>query len=386
MRKLLFIVLIAAAGAFAPAAAHSQTRADTAAVLLQAASQLESQNQTSAARALLELIRARYGGTAAADSAANRLSLVTRDVAEESGRVELMVFGTTYGLWLGIAVPVMMDAKDLPAYGAGLLVGAPLGFLTARQYTKSQPALTIGQARAITFGGTWGTWQGGGWMHVIGESTYCYDDGGCYEEGPSGRNTVGAMVAGSVAGLGVGTLLARKPISSGVATTVSLSGFWGTWFGLSIGSLADLRDDDLLAAMLTGGDAAIGATAFLAPKWNFSRNRARLISLAGIVGGVAGGGINLIVQPEEDIIAGIPLVTSIIGLGLGAYATRDYDAMTTPRPERGGEALLNKDAAGWHIGSIEPYPTLLRDDRKAERRIEPALGVTLFRATFQESP
>ena len=52
------------------------------------------------------------------------------------------------------------------AAGVGLLLGAPAGFFASRAYARSRP-LSDGQARAITLGGTWGTWQGFGWASVL---------------------------------------------------------------------------------------------------------------------------------------------------------------------------------------------------------------------------
>jgi hypothetical protein len=84
------------------------------------------------------------------------------------------VFATLYGLWLGVAVPTALGADDGEAYGAGLLVGGPLGLFSARAVTRSR-SLTEGQVRAISWGGIWGTWQGFGVAEVldIGEDVIC---------------------------------------------------------------------------------------------------------------------------------------------------------------------------------------------------------------------
>jgi hypothetical protein len=53
-----------------------------------------------------------------------------------------------------------------------------------------------------------------------------------------------------------------------------------------------------------------------------SRNRARLISIAGVIGGLAGAGMDLIMRPDDEKVAiGIPLATSIAGLAIGAGLT-----------------------------------------------------------------
>ena len=138
---------------------RAQTRADSAAVLLHAAEQLRLRGEAAAARALLDLIARQYAGTPAA-SEVDRMRELMRGMpaAERSGRTELLVFGTGYGAWLGVAVPLALESDEPEGYGVGLLLGAPLGFFAARQYATRDP--TYGQARALTFGGTWGTYMG----------------------------------------------------------------------------------------------------------------------------------------------------------------------------------------------------------------------------------
>jgi hypothetical protein len=395
----LVLCLVLFATWVTPSAARGQTRADTASVLMDAARQLDADGRRDAARALMELVQRQYGGTPAASAASAMLaSLGARPHVDEPGRVELAVWGTTYGLWLGVAVPLMLDMDNAEAYGVGLLTGAPAGFLAARAYNRKHPSLTVGQARAITFGGTWGTWQGFGWTEVLldGSTEDCTEGGGCFfEDEPTTEQLVGAMVAGGVLGIGTGAILARKPISSGVATTVSLAGMWGTWFGGAAGAMANYEGDNLLASALVGGDAAVIAGAVLAPRWNVSRNRARLVSLAGIIGGVAGGGVDLILQPDnEDVAFGVPLAGSVAGLLLGAHLTRDYDARGSDRGGSNppGEALLEWDD-GIRLGSFTPMPAMRRGaladtralrmtDRPERQRLQPAVAVNLFHARF----
>ncbi len=387
MKRYFGILLVAAAAMLAPTDVQSQTRGDTAAVLLKAARDFQVEGRHDAARAVLDLIRRKYGDTPAAGSVPDLLSSYANRVqADGSGRVELLVWGTTYGLWLGVATPIIADADGPEAFGVGLLAGAPAGFLLARKYANDHPGLTEGQARAITFGGTWGTWQGYGWMDVLGgETINCGDLCGEYRTDPSTSASVASMVAGGVAGIGTGLLLARKPIPSGVAAAVSSSGLWGTWFGFATGVITDLEDRDRLAATLLGGDAMVVAAGLLAPKWSPSVNRVRLVSLSGLVGGVAGGGLVLIMQPDdEDVGVGIPLATSIIGLVTGAHLTREYDRDRAVESSGGeaGNSLLRYSEGRWDLGSAAPVPVLRRDDRGPRPRLQPALAMNLFSARF----
>src|SRR5690606_28158570 len=187
---------------------------DTAAVLLDLAGKLETEGRLEAARMLYRLILERYPSAAAAGEARLRLGFVDRRIdvarAEQSGRTELLVWSTLYGLWLGVAVPAAFGADDAEMYGIGLLVGGPSAFAVARGYARRHP-LSVGQARAITFGGTWGTWQGFGLREVIDigtdTETVCFT-GGCVEVETDEREAAfAAAVLGGLAGIGIGAAL-----------------------------------------------------------------------------------------------------------------------------------------------------------------------------------
>lgn len=384
---LLFALALAAGAGARPAAA--QTREDTAAVLLDAARQLRADGQASAADAVLQLLQRRYAGTAAANEALRLLALVERSPEPvRSGKVELLVFGTTYGLWLGAAVPLMLDIEGAESVGAGLLLGGPVGFLATRAYLKGRPDLTEGQARAITFGGTWGTWQGFGWTEVLDLGREACDGDPqypCYTDEPSPEARIGGTVVGGLAGIATGALLARKPIPSGVATAVSFGALWGTWYGFAIASIADLQDEEVLATTLAAGDVGLVATALLAPRWNPSRNRARLVSLGGVVGLLGGLGLDLLVQPDdEDVAILIPALTSAVGLIGAAQATRNFDERRSD--DGGGEApggfsgaLLDVRDGRMDLG----VPALgLRVERDARHRPATSLYVPVLQARF----
>lgn len=358
------------------------TRADSAAILLDAATRLESDGRVDAARELYDMILARFAGTPAAAEATRLLGQGTGNRSTPAGRVELQVWTTLYGLWLGVAVPGAFGADEPEPYGIGLLAGGPLGFLAGLGLARSRD-LTVGQARAITFGGTWGTWQGYGWANVFdwGEQYDCEFDL-CVNDGGSEEKFAG-MILGGLAGIGTGLLLSRKTITDGVATSVSLGALWGTWFGVALGVIDDLEGDDLLAAALLGGNAGLVGATLIASHTQMSRNRARLISIAGVIGGLAGGGIDLIAQPDnEDSAIAIPLATSLAGLAIGAIMTKNYDR---PAAARGGDldgALLELDGGDW--GMNTPIPTLTTLSARVGGRPvrRPALGLILFRARF----
>jgi hypothetical protein len=369
-----FLLLVAIAGGREELQAQL-TPADSAAVLLEAAQYFDALGREEVARALFELIATRFPSTLAGGVAAGRVATlrVGDQTMSRGGRVELQVWSTLYGLFLGVAIPAALDSDDPEAYGVGLLLGGPAGFLAGRRLASGRE-LSDGQTRAITFGGTWGTWQGFGWAQVA--------------DANDSPEVFASMIAGGLVGIGTGAVLSRRPISAAAATASSLGALWGTWFALAGGVLADVEGDDLLALSLLGGNAGLAGAALASPSWGMSRNRLRLVSIAGVMGGLGGAGLDLIIQPESEKIAiAIPLAGSLIGLGLGVRFTRDRDqpvgggALTDARVEAllGEGALLMRDGGRFSLGSPLPTPTLLPLDRGGW---EPGLALNLFRASF----
>jgi hypothetical protein len=358
------------------------TRADSAAVLLDAATRLERDGRTGAARDLYAMIVDRFAGTPSADRARQLLGEEPPAPSTRSGRVELQVFSTLYGLWLGVAVPAAFGAEGSEPYGIGLLIGGPAGFLTGLGLARSRE-FTDGQTRAITYGGLWGSWQGFGWAEILdlGEGPDCDGDFCVSDGGPEER--FAGTVLGGLAGIGIGIALSGRTITDGVATSATLGSLWGSWFGFSLGIIGGQTADDLLASSLLAGNAGLVTGAVIASRTTMSRNRARLISIAGVIGGLAGGGIDLIVRPDDDdALMAIPLVGSIAGLTIGTLTTRNFDRGVSPGGDDLDDALLRFDGGDWALGT--PVPSLSSmTDRVGGRDVRrPALGFTLFRARF----
>ena len=175
--------------------------ADSANVLLDAAESFESDGRWDVAEALYRFIAEHFDTTPASFQARTRFLALNRVGAEGSGSVELRVWATTFGLWLGVAVPAWLDADQPEPYGAGLLLGGPAGYFGGKVLAESLD-LTEGQARAVTLGGTWGTWQGFGWAEVLelGGQENCFR-GPCFDSGPSDEARFGAMVIGGLSGI-----------------------------------------------------------------------------------------------------------------------------------------------------------------------------------------
>ncbi len=381
LRRFLFSFL-AGALFIVPAHVHAQvSSADSAAVVLNLATQLRAEGRTNLANSLLALVLERWPNTPAAAEAARLRGELRTVVEERSGKTELLVFSTSYGLALGAAIPGAFNSDQPEVYGLGLIAGGPLGYFIGRGITRSRP-VSEGQARAISFGTLWGAWQGFGWVQAlnIGEDERC-DFDVCYTGDPDGPTLAKAAVLGSFAGLATGLYLSRKDIPAGTATTVNFGAFWGTWFGFASSVLVGTDDDDHnLMYALVGGDAGLVATALLAPGWNLSRSRARLISIAGVAGGLAGAGLLLILQPDGDSQIAIPMATSALGLGLGAAWTRNYDERSSPRAQDPEPEALLQWNRGFSIGAFQPTLRMVQADRRGKQA--PALAIPLFKAAF----
>lgn len=397
---LLAILVLLAAAARPQEASAQLTPADSAEVLLDAASRFAAEGRQDIAQALYRHIVQRFPSTPAARAAQLRLGAARVEGSGGSGSVELQVWSTLYGLWLGVAVPGAFGADSSEPYGLGLLLGGPAGFLAGKALAKSRPDLTVGQARAITLGGSWGTWQGWGWAEVfdLGKRQLCVNEPWgdyCYEEGNSSEEKFAAMILGGAAGIATGAVLARRPITPGVATSANFGSLWGSWLGFGAGYLADWEDDTLLAATLLGGNAGLAVGALKAHQWRMSRNRSRIVSIYGVIGGLAGAGIDLLARPDDEKVAmAIPLAGSVLGLGLGVANTRDYDALEAGGGGAGlgggqgaearnpAPALLNFSQGSWSVDAPMLVPRVVEMDGPRGTVRRPALGVNLLSARF----
>lgn len=382
MRTQRLLITIAALLALALTATPSLAQetageADPAAVLYRTALLLEAEGEIDLADSLMDYILRRYPDSAAAATIRSQRAAPDRRRGEGNGRTELIVWSTLYGLWLGVAIPGMLGADGTEAYGLGLLLGGPAGFGTAWSATRDTP-IGDGQAGIITWAGSWGTWQGFGWAHVLDVGGKCATEplpgepvDQCSTD-PSTEATLGWMVGGGLAGAVGGAVAARRlDISPGDATLVNLGSLWGTWYGFVLTVLADMEDDNGLATTLLAGNVGAGAGALLARAYPVSRSQARIASIIGVAGGLAGAGIDLIIQPDNAKVAiAIPAVTSALALGLAASRIE----LGGGAGERGAEG----GGAEWSLGG----PLFTSPVRGPSGDYRTTLSLTLLSGTF----
>jgi hypothetical protein len=356
-------------------------------VLLTVARDLSSAGQHDLAEELLRYIVRRFEGAPAAIEAETLLTGVRRAQALGSGRTGFIIWNTLFTTWLGLAIPAAFGADDASAYGAGLLVGAPLGFFASKTYARTTP-LTAGQGGLYWLSTVWLSWQALGWREVlnIGDDELCFPDGlggeFCRENTPDTAPWA-ALVAGGLAGVGAGIVLSRRDIDNGTASLLRHAAFWGTWYGVGLGVLTDATDESLLTWALLGGDAALLAGIPLAKAWQPSPGQVRLITAAGLAGGLAGVGLDLLLEVDDDQTAiAIPLVGTTVGLLGGALMGSRRSAAAADAASDFGTALVSLDG---RLGVDLPWPlptaipSLLPDGRI---RSQPGIQVKLFNARF----
>jgi hypothetical protein len=389
LRVLLMLIVASVTILTVPAPSSAQVApGDAAAVLLRTAIEFEGQSEWDLARALYLHISERYPGTVAADEAREQLTRPGAERADRVSRLELSVFGTLYGLWLGVAVPTALGADHTEAYGAGLLAGVPLGLFSALSAQRSQQ-YTEGQTRAISWGGIWGSWQGLGWTEVLGIGQYeVCSQYGCYERDDNTEEVFTAMILGGLAGIATGAVLARNPVRSGVSSAAQGGSTWGSIYGAMLAAVLDIDDggdsDGVLIASLLGGNAGLFAGELLGSSYDVSRHRVRLMNLGALGGGLVGLGIDLLTDPGDNAMIAIPLVSSMAGLAIATVATRGHDGVSGSALGGGdGLALLGYSDAGWRVGTPMPIPTAIPIDLDDGRQDwVPGLRFELFRARF----
>lgn len=396
LRAFMMLVCTTLLPMLAPPAAHAQidsimvvtadAAADTAGVALGLAREFQAAGQEAEATALLQYVIEHYPGTPEAREAEELLAGHREVRSIGRGESQFIVWNTVFATWLGIAIPVAAGADEPAAYGVSLLVAPATGFFASRAYAKSRP-ISLGQSGAYLWSTVWASWQAVGWRSVleIGNTETCYDYGGgvqCYSSSPE-LAEMKALVVGGLVGVAGGLILANQNIAAGDATLVTHASLWGTFYGLTIGGMADLSDDDLLTATLIGGNVGLLAAIPGARSWKPARGQVWVISAIGLAGGVAGLGVDLIALPDDDTTAIlIPTVGATLGLVLGAALTANTKWEDEAALEPWSDSLLSFNR-GAEFGFPLPRPgavTILDD--KVQRKRVPSFEVRLVQAGF----
>ncbi|MDX2087063.1 MAG: hypothetical protein SFX73_04390 [Kofleriaceae bacterium] len=268
-------------------------------------------------------------GTAARP--APRAALVEQPT--NGARAELALFQGIHGIHVGIELCLIAQCDDAEPYVLLGLVGGIAG--TAASLTRDN--IRSGTRALVNSGTVWGAFNAG--MILINTD-------------PESISTVGlGLLAGQ--GLGIGAALAletRRP----TAGQVALANSGGQWALALTGLLMatfepDIADRNIPLVLMAAGDAGIGVGAYLASRYPWvSRAQTLVLDAGGIVGGVAGGGLGVMLtgSVEDRTTYAAAAVGIVAGLGAAAYLTRNWrndDALamrTALAPVPGGGAMF----------------------------------------------
>lgn len=247
---------------------------------------------------------------------------------------------TAYGLYAGISAGTLVDTStdgSTAAAGglAGLVIGAVGGYLLIPEDIHHGTAsLLLTSATAGAIGGL--------------ELGLALSD--------DDRVLTSSALGGSVAGATIAVLAARQgEIGEGPAAIVNSGVLWGTVSGLLFTQVFAGSDRTDLALTSAGSTLGLITGVVLARRYDISRRRAIYIDLAGAAGLVAGLAVQNGAQSSSTGTAAsdesrshFTLAGMAIGLGLGVYLTRNFDApvlrlqptVTPVRDRAGGQGLV----------------------------------------------
>ena len=267
---------------------------------------------------------------------------------ERSGRVELALFGTGYGVTNGLFLTGLVDGgEDMSA--VSMLVGGAAGFAVPWIWSRDHD---VSEARAtlIGFSGSWGMWQGMGWPFVFGDDV----------------STNGVLIPGMIGGaagiLASGIVSSGRNLSQGdVELVTSLPG-WTSVYWLWIAVLSGADDGRfILGSTLAAGNVGILAGAALASRVEYSRGDVRLINTGGLLGALTGGAAIALANVDDGKTAlSVVMIGSLVGT---AVAWK----LVSPGDNSGDRAQTIRAALA---------PTVVRSPSNA-RRFMPGFGLNV---------
>ena len=260
------------------------------------------------------------------------------EVPNASARAELALFQTVHGIAIGVEVCIVVEC-DSPEAGFGLaLLGGGAGALASLQLMKS---VTSGQRALLNSGTIWGAFNA--LMAIIATD-------------PEDETIALGMLAGQGAGLLAGGLLmSRRPTAGQVGLASSGAQWAAVLMGLTLAAVSDPGEKEIALSLLVAADAGLGIGAYLARlRPDVSRGQTFVIDASGIVGGIAGGGLGVLLTGNTDDRTTYALAALGVGVGLGAaaYFTRNWGDSDDDDGGSGVQALVmpTPDGSGGLVG------------------------------------
>jgi hypothetical protein len=266
--------------------------------------------------------------------------------SERNGRPAIVIGSSIYGIWLGIAIDVMLETDNVrgaivpPLLGMG--AGLGLSLLATSSYR-----IENGQAWTIITGYDYGSINGALWAGGMDLSA---------------KGVVGTALATGLSASAIGLLVADKMHPRQGDIEVVRSGLlWGTVTGMLTLALVDV-DSEKTFLRGTGVAMDLGFLAGLAfaASFDVSRNRDLLIDAGAAGGGFVGFGITWLLTAGPNIsgraLAGGTLAGLYAGMGTMIYLTRHMDEDDEAQGP-GVAALFGRDARGnWTFGTPAATP------------------------------
>jgi len=298
-----------------------------------------------AARLAARLRREHAGHPATALVAASPLALAgsgeqreaPREVSTPGAIAELALFQTMHGIALGIEVCVALECDDPQPFLGLSLLGGTAGALVSLRLLGP---VTSGQRGLFNSGTSWGVFNA-----VMAMIAIEPDDESDFAVG---------LIAGQTAGLFAGALLFNKRPTAGQVGLATSGGQWAAvLMGLSlIAATQEPSAAELSLSLLVAADVGIVMGAYLGQlRPDISRAQTFAIDAGGIVGGVAGGGLGVLVTGaiEDRFTAAMAAIGVAGGLAAATYFTRNWNeseddddprGLRGPRGPRGPHAVL----------------------------------------------
>jgi hypothetical protein len=235
-----------------------------------------------------------------------------------AGRIEVVVSSTLASFYSGFVLNALFDVDDFQT-GALLVTGATAtGFLTSFYATRDRD-ITGGMAESYTLGIALGSGNGFLLAHPLGAN----------EADAFLTIGLGGAALGGAAGLLLADHARPTRAQTTFVATASALGIATTGLGLVIIQPDDISSDAALLLLTGGLDVGAGLGLGFAPGLDWSKSRARLVSLSVFLGGLAGvGGSAILLGAPEGKAEGRAYAAATLagmwgGFALGARLTRD---------------------------------------------------------------
>ena len=231
-------------------------------------------------------------------------------------RAELVTFQTMHGIGFGVETCAIVECVGPRPVVASMILGGGVGLGTSLHFSRR--GITPGHASVINSGVQWGFWNAA----ALNGITYNWSNT------PAG--VVLPLMVGQLGGLGAGVAVWNgfRPNAGDVAL-VNSAGMWSAAFtGLFIATagLEPAAGTTAGAFLLSTGLAGLGV-GFLASKAPLSRGRVHIINLGGLLGGLTGLGSVVLLGPDPlnpRVGTGATMFGAGGGLAVAALLTKGW--------------------------------------------------------------